>query len=50
MKSKFNLFIGIVLLVFGFIQIFKGNFEMVVIDFFIGIGNLVVFYFYNKKE
>ena len=50
MKSKFNLFIGIVLLVFGFVQIFKGNPEMCGIAFLLGIINLVIFYFDNKKE
>ena len=50
MKSKFNLFIGLLLLVLGFAQAFKGNAELCGIDFLLGIINLAIFYFENKRS
>lgn len=49
MKSKLNLFFGILLLVFGFVLLFRKD-VLCIIDFLCAIINLVIFYFENKKE
>ena len=49
MKSKFNLFLGIILLVLGFVALFKNN-DMYIYDFIVAFLNLATFYCDNKKR
>ncbi len=49
MKSKFNLFTGILLLVLGFVALFRNN-DFYIADFILAFVNLAIFYCDNKCD